>query len=128
MEAHERRDLAEAVRFARAAIDADPSFAQAREYLGTTLVTRLRRYDEGLAELERALEDAPESPSLLYTLGWCLEFVANALARDASRRAEADGLYHRAAAYLRRCLTLNPEGKLRDDAEDLLAIVEARLG
>ncbi|HXF52429.1 MAG TPA: hypothetical protein VNM43_12190 [Dehalococcoidia bacterium] len=118
--------MAEAVRLAREAIAADPALVEAREYLGTTLVTRLRRFSEGIAELERALELAPDSASLLYALGWCCEFVANALRRDPARRDEAEALYERAATYLRRCLALNPEGKLREDAEDLLDIVEAR--
>lgn len=126
MEAHERRDFGEAVRLAREAIAADPTLVEAREYLGTTLVTRLRRFGEGIAELERALELAPDSASLLYALGWCCEFAAHALRRDPSRRDEAEALYERAAAYLRRCLEQNPEGKLREDAEDLLDIVEAR--
>lgn len=126
MEAHERRDFGEAVCLAREAIAADPTLVEAREYLGTTLVTRLRRFGEGIAELKRALELAPDSASLLYALGWCCEFAAHALRRDPSRRDEAEALYERAAAYLRRCLEQNPEGKLREDAEDLLDIVEAR--
>jgi tetratricopeptide (TPR) repeat protein len=126
MEAHERRDFAEALRLAREAVAADPGFAEAHEYLGTTLVTRLRRFSEGIAELERGLALAPDSASLLYALGWCCEFAANALRRDPARRDEAERLYDRAAAYLRRCLEQNPQGKLREDAEDLLAIIEAR--
>lgn len=126
MEAHERRNFADAIRLAREAIAADPAFPEAREYLGTTLVTRLGRISEGIAELERGLALAPDSASLLYALGWCCEFAANALRRDPARREEAERWYKRAADYLRRCLAQNPEGKLREDAEDLLAIVEAR--
>lgn len=126
MEAHERRNFADAIRLAREAIAADPAFPEAREYLGTTLVTRLGRISEGIAELERGLALAPDSASLLYALGWCCEFAANAMRRDPTRREEAERWYERAADYLRRCLAQNPEGKLREDAEDLLAIVEAR--
>ncbi len=124
MEAHERREIARAVGLARQALELDPSYAEAREYLGTTLVTRLRRFDEGLAEMERALEDAPDSASLLYALGWCYEFVAHARGREPSGAGEASALYRKAANYLRRCLALAPEGKLREDAEDLLEVIE----
>ena len=124
MARHERGDIAGAIEGAREALELAPGFADARAYLGSTLITRLGRYDEGLAELERARESSPDDPSVHYTLGWCYEFVAHALSRR-RQRGDLDPaeLYTKAEASLRRCLELNPEGKMRDDAKDLLSSI-----
>lgn len=86
------------------------------------LVTRYRRYEEGLAFMERAVAARPDDAGLWYALGWCCEFAAHELRRRGGTGAQPDprALYGRAAAAFRRCLTLDPQGKLRDDAEDLL--------
>jgi len=126
MARHEQNDIAGAVEEARAALELAPRFADARAYLGSTLVQRLGRYAEGLAELEHALEDAPDDPALHYTLGWCCEFVAHRVSRrpaDAVEGLEPGELYRKAEASLRRCLELHPEGKLKDDAQDLLSSI-----
>ncbi len=133
MARHEGGDIAGALAEARRALELAPDFADARSYLGSTLVTRQGRYAEGLAELERAREAAPEDPAVYYTLGWCYEFVAHRLSRrpqPSAKGGSASGggldrleLYRKAEAYLRRCLELNPEGKLKDDAEDLLSSI-----
>ena len=91
--------------------------------MGSTLVTRRGRYAEGLAELERAREAAPDDPAVYYTLGWCYEFVAHQTSRRPRPRLDPQELYRKAEAYLRRCLELNPEGKVKDDAQDLLASI-----
>ena len=124
MARHERGDIAGAVGGARAALEVAPDFADARSYLGSTLITRLRRYEEGLGELERARESAPDDPAVHYTLGWCYEFVAHALGRR-GQRGDFDpaDLYAKAEASLRRCLELDPDGKMRDDAKDLLSSI-----
>jgi tetratricopeptide (TPR) repeat protein len=124
MALHERGDIAGALAEARRALDAAPGFADAHSYLGSTLVQRQGRYAEGLAELERARGLAPDDAAIHYTLGWCYEFVAHGL----SRRPSAEGLdplvlYAKAEQELRRCLELKPEGKLKDDAQDLLASI-----
>ena len=126
MARHEQNDIAGAIDHARAALELAPSFADARAYLGSTLVQRLGRYAEGLAELERAAEDAPDEPAMHYTLGWCREFVAHRISRrpaDAVEGLDPEELYSGAEASLRRCLELHPEGKLKDDAEDLLSSI-----
>jgi tetratricopeptide (TPR) repeat protein len=125
MRRHERGDIAGAVEEARAALVLAPGFADARSYLGSTLITRLGRYEEGLAELERARDDAPDDPAVHYTLGWCCEFVAHALSRRRRQRGALDpaDLYAKAEASLRRCLELRPEGKMIDDAKDLLSSI-----
>ncbi len=130
---HEDGDIEGALAEARAALELAPQFADARSYLGSTLITKQGRYAEGLAELERAREAAMDDPALHYTLGWCYEFVAYRLARRPQRsakRGSASGgglepaeLYRQAEASLRRCLELRPEGKLKDDAEDLLSAI-----
>ncbi len=133
MALHEAGDIDAALAEARAALELAPDFTDARSYLGLTLVTRAGRYAEGLAELERARETAEEDAALQYTLGWCYEFVAYRVSRRpkasakggsaSGRRLDADDLYRKAEASLRRCLELHPEGKIKDDAEDLLASI-----
>ncbi|MCH8025466.1 MAG: hypothetical protein IH866_01610, partial [Chloroflexi bacterium] len=108
---------------ARAALALEPQFADARSYLGSTLITKQGRYAEGLAELERARESAMDDPALHYTLGWCYEFVAYRITRRPRPALEPAELYRMAEASLRRCLELQPEGKLKDDAEDLLSTI-----
>ncbi len=114
MARHEEGDIEGALAEARAALELAPQFADARSYLGSTLITKQGRYAEGLAELERARETAMDDPALHYTIGWCYEFVAYRITR---RPASGGGLepaelYRKAEASLRRCLELRPEAKL----------------
>jgi tetratricopeptide (TPR) repeat protein len=120
---HERNDIPSALESARAALQQAPAFAEARAYVGSTLALRLGRYAEGLEELRRAVQDAPDDPALRYTLGWCAEFVAHRTARRPVEGLDPDALYAEAEHELRRCLDLKPEGKLRDDAADLLSAI-----
>jgi tetratricopeptide (TPR) repeat protein len=123
MRRHEGGDVPGALAQARRALEIAPAFAEARSYLGSTLVTRRGRYEEGLAELERARDLAPEDAVIHYTLGWCYEFAAFRVSRRRRRGLDATDLYAKAEAALRRCLDLRPEGKLKDDAQDLLASI-----
>jgi uncharacterized protein HemY len=93
------------------------------------LVTRRRRYAEGLALIERAVALRPDDAGLWYTLGWLCEFVAHeAGRRPSSDTLEPRALYERAAAAFRTCIALRPEGKLLEDAADLLEHVEWVVG
>jgi len=123
MARHEQGDIAGALAEARRALELAPAFADARSYLGSTLVTRQGRYLDGLTELEQAQEAAPDDPAIAYTLGWCYEFVAHRVSRRAQAGLDPQELYRKAEAQLRRCLELNPQGKLKDDAQDLLASI-----
>ena len=128
MARHEEGDIEGALAEARAALELAPEFADARSYLGSTLITKQGRYTEGLAELERARESAMDDPALHYTIGWCYEFVSYRISRRSQTPATGGGLesadlYRKAEASLRRCLELRPEGKLKDDAEDLLSSI-----
>ena len=123
MARHEQGDIAGALEEARRALELAPDFADARSYLGSTLITRQGRYAQGLSELERAQEVAPQDPAISYTLGWCYEFVAHRVSRRAQPGLDPHELYQKAEAFLRRCLELNPSGKLKDDAEDLLSAI-----
>jgi tetratricopeptide (TPR) repeat protein len=125
MARHARGDIAGALGEAQRALELAPDYADARAYLGSTLVQRAGRYAEGLAELERAKAIAPDDAALLYTLGWCYEFVAHRVSRRPRKGLEPEELYRKAEAHLRRCLELNPEGKLKDDAQDLLSSIIA---
>lgn len=125
---HERRDIAGSIARARAALERDPAHVRALEHLGTLLVTRRRRYREGLDALERAVALRPTDPGLWYGLGWNCEFAAHEIRRKrVAGDPEPAELYTRAAEAFRRCLALEPDGKLRGDAEDLLDHVENEL-
>lgn len=129
MQAHVGRDIARSIEFARSAIDADPAYAEALEHLAMLLITRRAEYAEGLACIDRAAEARDDDAGLWYSLGWLYEFAAHEIARRGKDDAtlEPRTLYERAADGFRRCLALDPEGKLRDDAEDLLDHVENEL-
>ena len=120
---HEQGDIAAALAEARQALEFAPDFADARSYLGTTLITREGRYAKGLAELEQADKAAPEDPAIAYTLGWCYEFVAHRVSRRARPGLEPEQLYRKAEAALRRCLELYPDEGMRGDAKDLLSSI-----
>lgn len=123
MALHERGDIDGAIAEARKALGAEPDFADALSYIGSTLITRKGQYAEGLGELEKALKAAPADPSIHYTAGWCNEFVAHRASRRPQPGLDPTELYARAEQQLRRCLALNPDGKMRDDAKDLLATI-----
>lgn len=96
--------------------------------MATLLITRQRRYAEGLALIDRAVALRTDDAAIWYTVGWCYEFVAHETARRATTiDLDVRALYERAADAFRRCLALHPEGKLVDDAEDLLDHVENEL-
>lgn len=127
-EAHSGGRIDEALAHARAALEAKPDFAEAWMYLGTTLVTRKLAFADGLAALERALAVTPDDPGVNYSLGWCYEFVAYRLEKQATTPyRDPLELYRLARQRLRRCIELDPEQGLREDAEDLLESIEARL-
>ncbi len=123
MALHEQGDIDGAIAEARRALEAEPAFADALSYLGSTLITRKGEFTEGLGELEKALKAAPDDPSVHYTAGWCNEFVSHRLRRRPVAGLDAAELYRRAEQQLRRCLALGPDGKMRDDAKDLLATI-----
>jgi tetratricopeptide (TPR) repeat protein len=124
---HADGKIAEAIAAAHAAVAADPDLSEAWLYLGTTLVTRALRFPDGLAALERARDLAPDDPSVLYNLGWCYEFVAYRLEREASPYRDPQALYQLAAAALQRCLDLETDPGMRDDAEKLRDTIVSRL-
>ena len=123
MALHEQGDIDGAIAEARKALGVEPDFADALSYLGSTLITRKGQYTEGLAEMEKAVKAAPNDPSVYYTAGWCNEFVAHRVSRRPQPGLNPTELYARAEQQLRRCLDLNPDGKMRDDAKDLLSSI-----
>ncbi len=133
MQAHAAGNVDAALAGAGELLERWPHYAQARSYLGQTLVTRKRRFADGLAELDRAVEDGSDDPYILYTAGWCREFVANATAgargskprggAHQSVEVPADDLYASATALFRRALAAGPDDQLQGDIEDMLTVI-----
>jgi tetratricopeptide (TPR) repeat protein len=125
---HAAGDINGAIELAHQALTRDRHNIDTLVYLGTTLVTRRLAFEDGLALLERAYEDAPRDPAVNYSLGWCYEFVAYRLEKDA-RRPYRDPveLYELAAMHLQRCIDLDAEQGLKEDAQDLLDSILNRL-
>ncbi len=121
LQAEERID--EALAEARRAVALDPASAEARSYLGSTLVTRKRGFREGLAELERARDLAPGDPWVRFTLGWCYELIAHDWP---AARPMPEGvppvaeLYRRAIAEFYAALEAGADAGLADDIKKLL--------
>jgi tetratricopeptide (TPR) repeat protein len=127
-EHHSAGQIEEALRVVRDAIRTDPAFVDAWTYLGTTLITKRLAFKEGLDALEHAVDLAPDDAGVAYSLGWCYEFVAYRLEKQATAPyRDPFELYRLAAEQLRRCIDLNPEQGLREDAEDLLESIEPKI-
>ena len=125
---HAAGRIDDALAAAGEALSREPALVEALTYLGTTLITRRLRFAEGLALLERAAGLAPEDAGVWYSLGWCEEFVAYRLEKQATKPyRDPLELYALAAEHLQRCIDLDPEPGLQEDAADLLASIEARL-
>jgi tetratricopeptide (TPR) repeat protein len=125
---HSEGRIEDAIAAARRALEIYPDFIEALTYLGTTLITRRLAFEEGLKLLERAAELAPDDPGVNYSLGWCDEFVAYRLEKQATKPyRDPLELYERAAERLQHTIDLNPEQGLKDDAADLLQSILNRI-
>ncbi|MXZ47023.1 MAG: hypothetical protein F4Z08_08580 [Chloroflexi bacterium] len=129
---HAQNEVDAAIAAAETLVESVPDFCEAHSYLGNTLVTRRRRFADGLAALERAAALCPRDAGILYTLGWCREFVANALEkpRVAHQPVEQDAatLYALTTEVMLRALDCDPEPGLRGDIEDILDVVASATG
>jgi len=132
MDRHARGDIDSALAQAQTVVERWPRYAQALSYLGQTLVTRKRRFADGLAVLDRAVEVDGDDPYILYSAAWCREFAANAIERPkgAHQRVAQPpaALYAKAREELLRALTLEPDEKLRGDVEDILDVIAKATG
>ena len=127
-ELHTQGHIAEALETARQALESQPDYVEAWMYYGTTLITRRLVFPEGLEALERAYELAPDDAGVAYSMGWCYEFVAYRLQKQATTPyRDPIELLRLAAERLQHCIDLEPEQGLKDDAQDLLDSIEARL-
>jgi adenylate cyclase len=72
-----QESLKQSMELFKKAIALDDSFAEAHARLGYALVMA-RRYDEGLAQAERALEIAPTSADVIFTYADILLFIGRA--------------------------------------------------
>jgi tetratricopeptide (TPR) repeat protein len=135
MALHSQDRVDEALEAARRAVELEPAYAEAHAYLGNTLVTRKRDFDAGLASLERAVALDPDDVGRLYTLGWCQEFAAQALARGGHRGRNrptthtSDELYASAKANMLRAREVaDPDDAIVGDIEDVLDYIAKATG
>jgi hypothetical protein len=137
MQSHSGGDVDGALAAVAEIVERWPEYGQARSYLGQTLVTRKRRFADGLAELDRAVAVAGDDPYILYTAGWCREFVANALSTVGSRpkggahqpvEQSAEALYASAHDLFMRALEAGPDDQLQGDIEDMLTVISKVTG
>jgi tetratricopeptide (TPR) repeat protein len=125
---HDQGRIDDAIADARAALQIDPAYVDGLTYLGTTLITRKLAFPEGLQLLERAKDAAPDDPGVAYSLGWCYEFVAYRLEKlGRTPYRDPMELYQLAIGELERCIALQPEDNLREDAQDLLEATRLRV-
>lgn len=128
MQSHAGGDIDAAIAAVEAVVAQWPDYAQARSYLGQTLVTRKRRFADGIEELDRAVAICDDDPYILYSAGWCREFVAHALAKPKGGPHQpveqtADELYASAHALFMRALHADPDEQLQGDIEDMLNVI-----
>jgi len=132
MAAHGRGEIDVALAAAGEAAALCPSLAAAHAYLGNTLVTRKRRFADGLAALQRAVEHAPRDATTWYTLGWCREYAAHAIERGRGSYqppgADSPALYAAAREALLHARSLDPDAALLGDIEDMLDVIASATG
>jgi len=132
MQYHAKSSIESAVAMVHKAIAIDPDFAEAYAYLGNTLVTRTRQFDEGLQALRHAIKLAPKDSTILYTTGWCEEYVANALEKPRRKHQavpeNAEELYAVAKLHFLKALKFTSDPQLIGDIEDMLDVVAAATG
>ncbi|HIE83333.1 MAG TPA: hypothetical protein EYQ00_05525 [Dehalococcoidia bacterium] len=135
MQLHAAGDISTAVEQVREIVADHPEFAAGYSYLGQTLVTRQRKFNEGLDYLRRAVKSDPQDAYILYTAGWCSEYVANALERPKfSYQAPAETpqeLYKRARMLFFEALAVlreEPDDALKGDVEDMLDVIARATG
>jgi len=135
MQLHAADDIDGALAGAARAVALAPDLAEAHAYLGNTLVTRKRRFADGLAALERAAELAPGDVGILYTLGWCQEFVAQSMMRGGLRARHQpvdrtfEDLFEAATATMLRAREIcDPDDDIYGDIEDVLDYIANATG
>jgi|TARA_Y100000814_G_scaffold170281_1_gene124514 hypothetical protein len=135
MQRHAGGDISGAVSQVEALLVEYPKFAPGFSYIGQTKVTRLRQFSDGVTYLNQAVEFGGDDPYILYTAGWCLEYIANALDRPKFKFQAVDGsapeFYGRARELFLSSLELlreTPDDNLRGDVEDMLDVVASATG
>ena len=135
MQLHAAGDISTAVEQVRGIVADHPEFAAGYSYLGQTLVTRQRKFGEGLDYLKMAVKFDPVDAYILYTAGWCSEYIANALERPKfSFQAPTETpqeLYEKARALFLDALAVlgeQPDDALKGDVEDMLDVVAKATG
>ena len=135
MQLHAAGDISRAVEQVLEIISNYPEFAAGYSYLGQTLITRQRKFKEGLDYLKMAVKSDSSDAYILYTAGWCSEYIANALERPKfSFQTPIEGpqaLYKQARTLFLDALAIlaeQPDDALKGDVEDMLDVVAKATG
>ena len=107
--------------------------AASRSWVSRTLVTRKRKFADGIAELDRAVEVGSDDAYILYSAGWCREFVANAMATGKGGGHQAvegtpEAMYASANALFLQALDADPDDQLLGDIQDMLTVISKVTG
>ncbi len=86
----------------------DPDNANALNALGYTLADRTTRYQEAKDYIERALQQLPDDPAVLDSMGWVQYRLGN---------------YQEAVRYLRRALDLSKDGDIAAHLGEVLWVM-----
>ncbi len=105
------KDIGQAVKYFRRALELEPDFAEALNYLGYMWAVRGENLEEAQALIERALKEEPKNAAFLDSMAWVL-FKQNKAAA--------------ALDYMRQAIELNkePDPTLFDHLGDILAALK----
>jgi tetratricopeptide (TPR) repeat protein len=105
------KDIEQAVKYFRRALELEPDFAEALNYLGYMWAERGENLDEARTMIERALKEEPKNAAYLDSMAWVLYKLNKA----------GDALN-----YMRKAidLTKEPDATLLDHLGDILAAMK----
>jgi len=112
--AERAKDIEQAVKHFRKALDLEPDFAEALNYLGYMWAERGENLDEAKSMIERALKEEPKNAAFLDSMAWVLYKL--------KKPAEA-------LPYMQKAieLTKTPDATLQDHLGDIFAAMK-RMG
>src|SRR6185295_16238811 len=111
--AERAKDIEQAVKHFRRALEMDPDFAEALNYLGYMWAERGENLDEAKSMIERALKEEPKNAAFLDSMAWVLYKL--------KKPTEALGYMQKALD-----LTKEPDATLLDHLGDIYAALNRK--